>query len=204
MIEIDKIVLQHGDHPNRDAGLCFMEAVAWIAGEAHSDHPVCVCPVLGSFLRSFNDHASASDRQLLKPYLRLVIGTGSDGLTERRGWMCVDWIAHEYLPLVLDLAGLRAESEWLRKTGAIHGLESLENMGPVLDEIARRAAARAARAARAALAARYRAAEQQLKASLFQLLDRMVTLSLTDERPENLLVQPAAEICGGVGQLVKA
>jgi hypothetical protein len=38
--------LSHGSHDRREDGMCLMEAVAFLAGERHSDRPVCACPVL--------------------------------------------------------------------------------------------------------------------------------------------------------------
>ena len=37
--------LEKGAH-KRGSGMCAMEAAAYIAGEPHSDHPVCVSPVI--------------------------------------------------------------------------------------------------------------------------------------------------------------
>jgi hypothetical protein len=179
MIEIDRITLQSGAHRSPKEGVCFMEAVAFIACEEHSDHPLCVCPVLGAFLRSLNDNSTDQDRQLLKPYLRLVIGTSTDGYSERRGWMCVDWLARDYIPTVLDCFGKRKIAAELRKSGAIQGVESLENIRPVLDKAAlaaRAARAVAALAARAARAARLKKAATEIKGSIWGLLDRMVMI----------------------------
>lgn len=47
-----------------------------IGGEGFSDRPSCVCPVLGAFLRSWNDGVGYADRQRLEPYASLVVGTG--------------------------------------------------------------------------------------------------------------------------------
>jgi hypothetical protein len=47
-----------------------------IGGEKFTDRPKCVCPVIGSYLRCWNDHAGYADRQLLHPYASRVVGTG--------------------------------------------------------------------------------------------------------------------------------
>ncbi len=47
-----------------------------IGGEPFSDRPDCVCQVIGSFLRSWNDAVGYADRQRLEPYASLVVGTG--------------------------------------------------------------------------------------------------------------------------------
>jgi hypothetical protein len=47
-----------------------------IGGERFSDRPDCVCPVIGAFLRSWNDAVGYADRQRLEPYASLVVDTG--------------------------------------------------------------------------------------------------------------------------------
>jgi hypothetical protein len=47
-----------------------------IGGERFSDRPDCVCPVLGAFLRCWNDGVGYADRQRLEPYASVVVGTG--------------------------------------------------------------------------------------------------------------------------------
>jgi hypothetical protein len=47
-----------------------------IGGEKFTDRPDCVCPVIGSFLRSWNDRVGYADRQRLYPYASRVVGTG--------------------------------------------------------------------------------------------------------------------------------
>lgn len=46
VIGLDGIVLKEGSHEARERGVCAMEAVAWLAGEKHSDAPRCACPVI--------------------------------------------------------------------------------------------------------------------------------------------------------------
>ena len=46
-----------------------------LAGEAFSDRPRCVDPVVGSYLRAFNDRLPDRDRQRLYPYAALAVGT---------------------------------------------------------------------------------------------------------------------------------
>lgn len=65
-----ELQLEHGSHEKRAMGVCAMEAVAWLAGEPHSDAPACTCPVLGAFVRNWNDNLDAVARnQLLRPVL---------------------------------------------------------------------------------------------------------------------------------------
>ena len=39
------------NHKAREDGMCALEAVAWLAGEPHTDHPKCVSQVIGAFVR---------------------------------------------------------------------------------------------------------------------------------------------------------
>jgi hypothetical protein len=49
------ITLSKGKHDSREDGACAMELTSMLAGEPFSDHPRSVCPVIGSFLRAYND-----------------------------------------------------------------------------------------------------------------------------------------------------
>ena len=49
------VLLKSGAHASPSEGLCVMEAAAWLAGEAHTDHPACVSVVIAAFCRSWND-----------------------------------------------------------------------------------------------------------------------------------------------------
>ena len=74
--QITEVRLGSGAHESPEQGLCFMEMVAWFAGEKHSDRPECACPVLGSYGIAANDSMpdEARDR-LLKPLVPLIAGT---------------------------------------------------------------------------------------------------------------------------------
>ena len=54
--------LARGKHADPDAGVCVMELASMLADEPFTDHPQCVCPVIASFLRSYNDVASDRGR----------------------------------------------------------------------------------------------------------------------------------------------
>lgn len=64
-IEMDTIVLKKGAHRSPEEGLCLLEAVAYVRGIPHTDHPPCVSPVLGAFGRCFNDNVDDDFRQQL-------------------------------------------------------------------------------------------------------------------------------------------
>ena len=47
--------LSRGRHQGPDQGACVMELASMLAGEPFSDHPGSACPVIGAFLRAYND-----------------------------------------------------------------------------------------------------------------------------------------------------
>jgi hypothetical protein len=102
-----------GNHPSRGAGMCAMEWVAYLAGESHTDSPVCVSPVLTRFCIAFNDRLPDAERQKLRPYLARTIGTRFDGLDEERRQMCTQWLL-ACLPDLFDRAGLEGTASKLR------------------------------------------------------------------------------------------
>jgi hypothetical protein len=52
-----------------------MELASMLAGEPFSDHPASVCPVIGSFLRAYNDSIDDGRRQDLYAYASKVVGS---------------------------------------------------------------------------------------------------------------------------------
>jgi hypothetical protein len=95
-----------GTHASPDEGRCAMEWVSHLAGEAHSDHPRCVSPVLRAFCTTLNDSLEDEPRQRLRPYLARTIGTSDDGLDEARSWLAMDWLIRTYTPTWLSVAHL--------------------------------------------------------------------------------------------------
>ena len=97
--------LSAGGHEHVDEGACFMEAVAYVAGEPWSDKPACACPVLGAFLRTWNDDLSDTDRdRLLRPLVRRLVGSRSTPEVEaRRSWLAMDWLVRTNAPTWLRL-----------------------------------------------------------------------------------------------------
>lgn len=112
LAQLDSIVIDYGSHYSFEEGHCAMEVVAWLADEDHTDIPKCVSPVLGDYVRSLNDQWGDDERQVLKPYLVRMIGTGGDGKEETRRKVVVRHIADIIGPW-LRLAGLDAEADAL-------------------------------------------------------------------------------------------
>ncbi len=85
-VPLDDVVLTSGGHTRREDGTCLMEAVAYYAGEAHSDHPKCVCPVLTEIGMGLNDTLPDEKRVRLLQYVPKLVGTDDDGMSEARGF----------------------------------------------------------------------------------------------------------------------
>ena len=73
---VASVRLEPGSHRSPSDGVCVVELASLLGGEKFTDRPKCVCPVIGSFLRSWNDGVGYADRQRLEPYASLVVGTG--------------------------------------------------------------------------------------------------------------------------------
>jgi hypothetical protein len=189
--------LSKGAHDTPEDGRCVMEWASWIAGEPHSDKPECVDPVVGAFLRPWNDALDDETRQRLRPYAARAIGTATDGRSLERSFMCFDWLVRVHTPAWLELAGLAEHANALRGLPPIVDREGVRRADPLVN-----AAGAAAEAARdAAWAAAGDAADKalaptmrMLQESAFGLLDRML--------PGEILTLPtdvaerAAVVCG--------
>jgi hypothetical protein len=69
------IRLTKGKHSSSEDGACVLELASMLAGEPFSDHPTSVCPVIGSFLRAYNDSIGDERRQDLYAYASRIVGT---------------------------------------------------------------------------------------------------------------------------------
>ena len=171
--QLDALILTSGAHPNRSNGLCAMEAAAWLAGDAHSDHPDCVSSVIGTFIRSWNDALpdDSSRNRLLKPLLPLILDTKAPQPIElARSYLAVDWLARECAPAFLSL-----RDDLKGYAMALRGLKPLTDWASRLAAQGTLAAARAAArddAARAALAP----IVTTLQDSASNLMRRMIAL----------------------------
>ena len=184
LIGLEGIVLKGGGHADRSAGVCAMEAVAWIAGEPHADHPQCACPVIGAFMRSWNDRLPDDETRtrLLRPLLPLLVGSRSTTAVERqRSYLALDWLAREYAPAWLSLRDdLTVHAVALRGLAPLTDAKSCAAAQPTLAaaRAAAGAAAWAAAGAAAGAAARDALAPtvRVLQASAVDLVTRMVAI----------------------------
>jgi hypothetical protein len=86
------VKLARGKHASPEDGVCVMELASLLAGEPFSDHPRSVCPVIGAFLRAYNDRIDDHWRQDLYGYAAKAVGTRSTLAVERhRARMCREW-----------------------------------------------------------------------------------------------------------------
>ena len=142
-LDLDAITLDRGGHRRPDDGLCVMEAVAYFAAEKHSDYPECVSPVIGAFLRRWNDDLDDEGRQKLKRLIPLVVGTNTGKADdETRAWLVTDWMVRTYLPAWLDLGGMGEQAAAVRALDPIISATAWRQGSPAVDG-ARRAAAAA-------------------------------------------------------------
>ena len=150
--------LSSGVHRGPNEGMCVMEAVAYVAGEPWSDHPECACPVIGAFLRAWNDGLPDDEREtLLKPLILRLVGTRNPALEQRRATMAADWLMREHTPAWLRLAGLTDHAAALASLPEITEFAQCPSLMPALTA-AKKDASAAWAAARAAAGAAARAA----------------------------------------------
>jgi hypothetical protein len=143
--------LAEGQHDRPEDGMCAMEWAAYVAGEPHTDQPVCVSPVLRSFCISLNDAWDDDMRQRLRPYLARCIGTAGDGMDRERGFLALDWQIRTYLPAWFRLAGLTEDADRVAALAPIVDLASAKAAAPLV-RASRDKAAAAWDAAKAAAA----------------------------------------------------
>lgn len=73
-----------------------------LAEERFSDRPTSVSPVIGAFLRAYNDAIDDERRQDLYAYAAKAVGTrGSRAAERKRVTMCLQFAREAYGPLVL-------------------------------------------------------------------------------------------------------
>ncbi len=91
-VSYQTIKLSKGKHVSPEDGACVMELASMLAGEPFTDHPASVCPVIGSFLRSYNDSIDEHRRQSLYEYASKVVGSrGGQRIQEARAERLTEW-----------------------------------------------------------------------------------------------------------------
>lgn len=82
-VSYQTIKLSKGKHSSPDDGACVMELASMLADEPFTDHPAGVCPVIGSFLRAYNDTVDDRRRQDLYAYASMVVGSRTSADIQR-------------------------------------------------------------------------------------------------------------------------
>jgi hypothetical protein len=110
-VTFQTIRLSRGKHPSPEHGACVMELASMLAGERFSDHPKAVCPVIGAFLRVYNDALDDRRRQDLYACAARVVGSrASNAVTVARAQRLAAW------------SGMRPPREWPRWLGPASGI----------------------------------------------------------------------------------
>lgn len=104
-LDLDAVTLAGRPHGRRVDGVSLLEAVAWWAGEPHSDSPACVSPFVATLAREWAAVLDDGDRQALKPLVPKLAAT-ADGLDRQRLILAVDWLVGLALPAFLKAARL--------------------------------------------------------------------------------------------------
>jgi hypothetical protein len=98
-VNYQTIKLGKGKHSSPEEGACVMELASMLAGEPFTDHPASVCPVIGSFLRSYNDSVDDGRRQALYEYASRVVGSrGSRRAQQERADRLAEWAQADPAP----------------------------------------------------------------------------------------------------------
>ena len=145
----------HKENGNGHVEACAMEAVAFIAGEPWSDHPECACPVIGAFMRAWNDGLADAERTaLILPLVPRLVGTRSTKkIEQRRATMAADWLIRVHTPAWLRLANLNEQADLLASLPEITDFKNCPSLMPTLLAVNKDAAAAWAAARDAAWAA---------------------------------------------------
>ncbi|WP_267360199.1 MULTISPECIES: glycosyltransferase family 61 protein [unclassified Methylobacterium] len=133
--------LAAGPHADAASGLCALEAVAYVAGEPHSDQPACASPTLATFVRTWSDRLTQDARDaLILPLVPRLVGTrGSEALERRRVAMVADWLVRTHVPAWFRLAKLNVEGDALAGLLALTDLADLAAWCDHLDRARKRA-----------------------------------------------------------------
>lgn len=159
--KLDGLVLKHGSHVNPTEGLCFMEAVAWLRGIGHTDHPACVAPTIGAAGRAFNDNLPTDElrTRLCVPLIPLVVGTATTAADEEtRAWLATDFLVREVAPSWMEIAGLTDTAAKIRAYPPLTNSEIARGIASLMEHARSESAAAGAAARDAAWAAAWAAA----------------------------------------------
>ncbi|HEV8653127.1 MAG TPA: hypothetical protein VG276_27975 [Actinomycetes bacterium] len=159
-LDLDALHLAAGAHGRRADGTSLLEAAAWWAGEAHSDTPACVSPVLATLGRSWAAALNDGPRQRLKPLIPKLATSADDGRDRWRALQLADWLVRSATPALLRCASLAGHATPLERAAPISDWESALAVQPTVE-----AAGYAARSGLEAAWATSKTASQAVEAS---------------------------------------
>ena len=178
----DNLTLYYGGHQPDEGRMCVMEAVAWVAGEPHSDTPSCTNPVVASFARALNDRVDddALRTQLLAPLIPELLGHPASNPEINRilAFKCADYAVRQVAPRALESAKLPDEATTLRALAPVTDQTSAARAADAADAAAYAARAAAYAAADAADAAR--AARAAARAAAYAAADAAYAADAAD------------------------
>ena len=138
--------LTYGSHTNREDGMCLMEAVAYLAGEPHTDAPACACPMLTAYAVALNDamgtgpDGDALRARYLHDLAPMLVGSRAPEVEQARAFVLADYAVRVFAPLALDAAGLGDKAADLRALNAVVDEQSAWDAGAAADDAADAAA----------------------------------------------------------------
>lgn len=117
--------LSTGEHASPSEGMCAMEVVAFLAGDSHTDHPRCACPIISSFVRHINDNMPDEPRQKLLPYLPRLVDSVCEDYEQARheyfAWQAV----RVFAPAALRAQGYRRYAKSLENAADLYGAHDI-------------------------------------------------------------------------------
>ncbi|WP_244471767.1 glycosyltransferase family 61 protein [Methylobacterium sp. ARG-1] len=134
--------LAAGPHASPNQGLSALEAIAYLAGEPHSDQPACASPSIAAFIRTWGDSLPQAERDgLLLPLVPRLVGTnGSEAMEHRRIAMVADWLVRTHVPAWFRLAKLNVEADELADRAELTDVADLASLCDHLKRVRKRAA----------------------------------------------------------------
>ena len=130
-----------------------------LAGEPFTDHPISVCPVIGSFLRADNDSIDDKRRQALYEYASKVVGSrGPQRTQQARADRLAEWSEEMY----------RSRRSWFRVCSPLRALGRLRK--PPVDAIGTYAVHAVRRHT------------DQTHEAVLALIDELLTIGVRDDR----------------------
>ncbi|HEX2259303.1 MAG TPA: hypothetical protein VHJ40_06115 [Actinomycetota bacterium] len=136
-LDLENLVLERGKHHSPEQGFNVLEAVSRMNRERFTDKPKLVSPVIGAFLREFNDALDDDTRQKLKDYVpRIYKSLLSDDVEDFRAWVATDWLVRVQAPMWLKAAGMEELAEPLESSSPVHDPDTAREIQDALDKAA--------------------------------------------------------------------